>query len=149
MPASGFHDVFPVQNIGTFATSYRVVNPTDMPSVYFFRGRVRLSRPASACSFSTLRLNLVLTHGIPTDFRGGVCSYRHRPSGYHIIPPIPSDQSRVNRVTQLRTDGVHCLESAGTAPVALKVVPVTGGAFSGIIMDQLMRTSLFPHPLLV
>ena len=27
--------------------------------------------PASACSFSTLRRNLVLAHGIPPDFRGG------------------------------------------------------------------------------
>ena len=34
--------------------------------------RVRRSRPASACSFFILRLNLVLTHGIPPDFRGGV-----------------------------------------------------------------------------
>ena len=34
--------------------------------------QVRPSRPASACSFSTLRLNMVLTHGIPPDFRGGV-----------------------------------------------------------------------------
>ena len=35
--------------------------------------RVRQSRPASACSsFSILRLNLVLTHGIPPDFRTGV-----------------------------------------------------------------------------
>ena len=34
--------------------------------------RVRLSRPASACSFSILRLNLVLTRGIPPDFRDGV-----------------------------------------------------------------------------
>ena len=33
--------------------------------------RVQPSRPASACSFSILRLNLVLTHGIPPDFRGG------------------------------------------------------------------------------
>ena len=33
---------------------------------------VRSSRSASACSFSTLRLNLVLAHGIPLDFRGGV-----------------------------------------------------------------------------
>ena len=30
------------------------------------------SRPASACSLSILRLNLVLTYGIPPDFRGGV-----------------------------------------------------------------------------
>ena len=35
----------------------------------------------------------------------------------------PSGQSRVYRVTQMRTDGVHCRESAGTGPVNLKVVP--------------------------
>ena len=35
----------------------------------------------------------------------------------------PSGQSRVYRVTQLCTDGVHCRESAGTGPVNLKVVP--------------------------
>ena len=37
--------------------------------------------------------------------------------------PCLSGQSRVYRVTQLRTDGVHCRESAGTGPVNLKVVP--------------------------
>ena len=59
---------------------------------------------------------LVLTYGIPPEFRGGVHLFiynRHTPSG----------QSRVYRVTQLRTDGVHCRESAGTGPVNLKVVP--------------------------
>ena len=30
---------------------------------------------------------------------------------------------RIYRVTQLRIDGVHCRESAGTRPVKLKVVP--------------------------
>ena len=63
-----------------------------------------------------LRLNLVHTYGIPPEFRGGVHLFiynRHTPSG----------QSRVYRVTQLRTDGVHCRESAGTGPVNLKVVP--------------------------
>ena len=36
-------------------------------------GRVRPSRPpASACSFSTLRLNLVLTHGVPPGFHDRV-----------------------------------------------------------------------------
>ena len=35
----------------------------------------------------------------------------------------PSGQSRVYRVTQLRTDGVHCRESASSGPVNLKVVP--------------------------
>ena len=65
---------------------------------------------------SILRLNLVLTYGIPPEFRGGVHIFiknRHTLSG----------QSRVYRVTQLRTDGVHCRESAGTGPVNLKVVP--------------------------
>ena len=34
--------------------------------------RVRSSRSASARSISILRLDLVLAHGIPPDFRGGV-----------------------------------------------------------------------------
>ena len=34
--------------------------------------RVQPSRPASACSFSILGLNLVLTYGIPLEFRGSV-----------------------------------------------------------------------------
>ena len=65
---------------------------------------------------SILRLNLVLTYGIHLEFRGGVHLFflnRHTPSG----------QSRVYRVTQSRTDGVHCREFAGTGPVSLKVVP--------------------------
>ena len=33
--------------------------------------RVQPSHPASTCSFSILRLNLVLTRGIPPDFRAG------------------------------------------------------------------------------
>ena len=39
-------------------------------------------------------------------------------------------RSRVYRVTQLRTDGVHCRESVGTGLVALKVVRVTSPAFA-------------------
>ena len=68
--------------------------------------RVRSSRPASAGSFSALGLNLVLTHGIPPAFRDSVhLSYtvnRHRVSPEFI------------RSRKLRTDGVHCRESAGT-----------------------------------
>ena len=37
--------------------------------------------------------------------------------------PTPSGQSRVYRVTQLRTDGVHRQESADPGPVNLEVVP--------------------------
>ena len=75
--------------------------------------RVRQSRPASVCSFSILRLNLVLTYGIPPEFRGGLrllILNRHTLSG----------QSRVYRVMQLRTGGAHRREFSGTRPVVLK-----------------------------
>ena len=62
----------------------------------------------------------------------------------------PSGQCRVYRVTQLRTDGVHCRESVGTGPVVLKVVRVTGAAILQVTMDQMFLCfSLFPHPLMV
>ena len=58
---------------------------------------------------SILRLNLVLAYGIPPELRGG----------FHLFI-----QNRIrHRVTQLRTDGVHSRESAGTGPVNLEVVP--------------------------
>ena len=78
------------------------------------------------------------TYGIPPEFRGGVHLFilnRHTPSG----------QSRVNRVTQLRTDGVHYRESASTGPVNLKVVPVTSAALGGHHGPINMRLS-FPTP---
>ena len=65
---------------------------------------------------SIFRLNLVLTYVILPEFRGGVHFFilnRH----------TPSSRSRLYRVSQLRTDGVHCQESAGTGAVNLKVVP--------------------------
>ena len=49
----------------------------------------------------------------------------------------PLGQSRVYQVTQLRADGVHCRESAGTGPVNLNVVPVTDAAILQATMDQL------------
>ena len=61
-----------------------------------FARRVRSSRPASACSFSTLRLNPVLTHGVSPDFRGGV-------SLIYTAIHTPSGQPRVYRATQFRT----------------------------------------------
>ena len=73
-------------------------------------------------------LNLVLTRGIPPTFRGGVHTYRQPPSG----------QSRVYRVTQMRTDGVHCREFARTVTEVLEIVPVEGAAFSGITMDHFL-----------
>ena len=69
--------------------------------------QVRSFRLASTCSFSTLRLNLVLNHGNPA-FRDGVQVYRQSPSG----------QLRVYRVTESRTDSIHCRQSA-----AFQVLP--------------------------
>ena len=51
----------------------------------------------------------------------------------------PSGQSRVERITQLRTDGVHCRESASIGPVNLsskRVLPWQ------VAMDQLICASL-------
>ena len=78
---------------------------------------------------------MVLTRGIPLAFRDGVHIYRQPPSG----------QSKVYRVTEARTDEFHCRESVGPGPVVLRVVPVTGDAFSGVTVDQFLSTPLFPH----
>ena len=69
---------------------------------------------------------------------------RRRPFIYNNQPP--SGQSGVCQVTQLRPNGVHCRESAGTGSVVLKVliVPVTSAAILGITMDQFWRASPFP-----
>ena len=60
-----------------------------------------------------LRRNVVLTYRIPSEFRVGVHLLRHRVTAEFI------------GVTQLRTDGAHRRESAGTTPVNLKVVPMS------------------------
>ena len=65
-----------------------------------------------------------------------ITTYIHTPS---------SHQSRVYRVTQLRTDGVHCRESIGKGPAVLKVVPVTGAAFSGLTIWTNECPPLFSH----
>ena len=83
---------------------------------------------------------MVLTHGIPPDFRCGVHLFvfnRH----------TPWCQSQVYRVTQLRTDGVHYRESAGSGPVNVKVVEFqTSAALADHHGPVNMRLS-FSHPL--
>ena len=73
---------------------------------------------------------------------------RRRPFIY-LNRHTPLGHCQVYRVTQLRTNGVHCQESAGTGPVVLKVAPVTGAAILQVAMDQSICASLFPHPLMV
>ena len=62
---------------------------------------------------SILRLNLVLTYEIPSEFRSAAASiYLFKTAIRHRVSP-----------ELLPTDGVHCQESAGTETVNLKVVP--------------------------
>ena len=68
---------------------------------------------------------------------------RRRPFIY-LNRHTPSGQSRVYRVTQWRTDGVHCRESAGTRPVNLKVVP--NGCCLGRSPWTNQYAPLFPTP---
>ena len=96
---------------------------------------------------SILRLNLVLTYGIPPEFRGGVhlfILHRHTPSG----------QSRVYWVTQLRTDSVHCREPAGTRTSSNSQgsSSIECCLFRYCIAHHgsiKVRPLFFPHPLLV
>ena len=67
---------------------------------------------------------------------------RRRPF-FYLNRHTPSGQFRVYRVTQLRTDGVHCRESAGTGPVNLKVE--TGAALAGHHGLFHMRFSSLTH----
>ena len=63
-------------------------------------------------------------------FRHGVLSSLHR-------QPQSSQSREFYQVAQMRTDGVHCGESAGTGPVVLKIDPkTTAAAFAGITTNQ-------------
>ena len=80
------------------------------------------SRLVSACSFSTLRLNLVLTHGIAPDVHGGV----------HIfLPPhtIGSVQGLSGHAIAYRLRSLPRVRWH-RASIVLKVVRVTGTAFA-------------------
>ena len=85
-------------------------------------------------------MNLVFTHGIPPDFSGGV----HIFIPPYAIGPVSSLLSRA-----MRTNDVHCRESAGTKPgvVVLEVVPVTGAAFAGHHEPFHVRLSFPTRPL--
>ena len=95
--------------------------------------RVRQSRPAAACSspFS----------GWIWCLRGSSRVPRRRPIIYLKPPYAIGSQSRIYRVTHLRTNGVHCRESAGTGLVKPQgcsewVLPWE------VTMDQLICASL-------
>ena len=86
-----------------------------------FAGRVRQSRPASACSSPYSGWIWCLLRRLRDSFR-----FSQRRSFIYFRPPYPiGSVPSFYRVTQLRTDDVRCRDSAGTRspPVVLKVVP--------------------------
>ena len=107
----------------------------------WFPRQVWLYRLLSACSFSILTLNLVLTHGIPPEFRGGVHIFLPAP---HTIGSVPSlsGHAIAYRLRSLPRVRWHRASSPqGT---------LSSGCCLYITMDQmLLGSSLFPHPLLI
>ena len=94
-----------------------------------------------ACSFSILTLNLVLTHGIPPEFRGGVHIFLPAP---HTIGSVPSlsGNAIAYRLRSLRRVRWHRASSPQGSS--------GDGCCLCITADQmLLCSSLFPHPLLV
>ena len=90
--------------------------PPFAPENLVFTRQVWLYRLVLACSFSIQTLNLVLTHGIPPEFRGGVHIFLPAP---HTIGSVPSlsGHAVAYRLRSLQR-------------VVLKVVRVTGAAFA-------------------
>ena len=101
--------------------------------------RIWPPRPVSAYySFSIFKVNLVLTY-----VRDSSRFSRRRPFIINLNRHTPSGQSRVYRVTQLRTDGVHFRESAGTGSGVLQVIQVTDTALASPWTNSC--APLFPH----
>ena len=76
---------------------------------------------------------MALTHGIPPDFRGGV----HLFIPLYTIGSFPSSSGHVIAYQQ---------ESAGTGPIDLEIVPVTGATFAGHNGGPTNARLSFPTP---
>ena len=61
----------------------------------------------------------------------------------------PPGQFRVDQVTQLRIDGVHCRGSTGARPVVLKTVPVTGACPIRLLHGPTDMRPSFPKPTII
>ena len=101
--------------------------------------QVRSSRPASACSSSTHRLNPALTRELLSSLRLSATTF------FHLCHQPPPGQSQTGQGTELRTHDVHYRESAGAGPVVLKVARVTSATYLDNSMSQQICALLFPH----
>ena len=80
--------------------------------------RLRIwSRETGSAVPSRVSLLILHTQAEPCAYSRDSSRFPRRRSLVHLNRHTPSGQSRVYRVTQLRTDGIHyCQESAGTGP---------------------------------
>ena len=100
------------------------------------------SRLVSACSFSTLRLNLVLTYGIPPGLHGGVHIYLSP----HTIGSVQNLSSHAVTYRWRSLPRVRWHRASIDSPQGSS----SNGCRLCITMDQLLLcASLFSHPLLV
>ena len=96
------------------------------------RSRLKIcSRETGSAVLSHVSLLLLHTQAESGAYSRDSSRFPRRRPFIYLKRRTPWGQSRVYRVTQSRTDDVPCQESAGTWPVVLKVVPVTGAAFAG------------------
>ena len=98
--------------------------------------RVLPSRTAPVCSFSTLRLNRVLTRRVPPDCRGSVHLFI-TPSA---IGPVPSLSGHSNAYRWRSLPRVYHHKTSSSQGSS-----GTGAAFSAFTMDQFMCASFFPR----
>ena len=105
------------------------------------RSRLRTWFRETGLAVPSLTLNLVLTHGIPPEFRGGVHIFLPAP---HTIGPVPSlsGHAIAYRLRSLPRVRWHRASSPRGSS--------SNGCCLCITMDQmLLYSSLFPHQLLI
>ena len=90
--------------------------------------RVQPSRPAFSRPVPRQPAHLQSTQAESGAYLRDSSRFPRRRPFIYLNRHTPSGQFRVYRVRQLRTDGVHCRESAGIGPIVLEVNPVTGTA---------------------
>ena len=121
----------------TRCEGYMITTGSDI-LIYENNHQVYVALFKSFISMKSSRITIDITGFLPSSAAASI---------YSFITAIRHRKSRVYRVTQLRTDGVHCRESAGTGPVNLKVVPnecCLAGHHGPINLCL-----SFPHPLLL
>ena len=106
------------------------------------RSRLRIWSLETGWTVSS-RASLLILH-TPAEYGAYSLDYSSRVHLFVIPSTAIGSVPSISRHA-ITYEGVHCRESTGTGQVVLKVVPVPGVAFSGIIMDQLLCASLLQH----